>query len=104
MKFKDFYFVILIAYMRSCFSHVRLSVTLWTVAQQCPLSIGFSRTDNWSGLLKIPLGDLPDPGIEPVSLMYPALTGRFFTTSTTWEALYYRNLIYKKCPILSLKL
>ena len=32
-----------------------------------------------------PLGDLPDPGIEP-RLMSPALAGRFFTTSTTWEA------------------
>ena len=34
-----------------------------------------------------PPGDLPDPEIEPVSLMSPALTGRFFTTSATWEAL-----------------
>ena len=33
-----------------------------------------------------PSKDLPDPGIEPMSLMSPALTGRFFTTSTTWEA------------------
>ena len=33
-----------------------------------------------------PPGDLPDPGVEPVSLVSPALTGRFFTTSTTWEA------------------
>ena len=31
-------------------------------------------------------GDLPDPGIEPVSLMTPALAGRFFTTVSTWEA------------------
>ena len=35
-----------------------------------------------------PLGNLPDPGIKPVSLMFPALAGRFFTTSATWEALY----------------
>ena len=34
-------------------------------------------------------GDLPDPGIEPSSLMSPALAGRFFSTSTTWEAQYY---------------
>ena len=32
-------------------------------------------------------GDLPDPGIEPASLVSPALAGRFFTASTTWEAL-----------------
>ena len=31
-------------------------------------------------------GDLPDPGIEPGSLMSPALAGKFFTTSATWEA------------------
>ena len=34
-----------------------------------------------------PPGDLPDPGIKPVSLMSPALAGGFFTTSATWEAL-----------------
>ena len=34
----------------------------------------------------LPPGDLPDPGIEPVSLMSPTLGGRFFTSSTTWEA------------------
>ena len=32
-------------------------------------------------------GNFPDPGIEPASLMSPALAGRFFGTSTTWEAL-----------------
>ena len=32
------------------------------------------------------LPDLPDPGIEPVSLMYPALADKFFTASATWEA------------------
>ena len=35
-----------------------------------------------------PPGDLPDPGIEPTSFMSPALTGGFFTTSATWEALF----------------
>ena len=33
-----------------------------------------------------PPGDLPDPGIKPESLMSPALTGGFFTTSITWKA------------------
>ena len=33
-----------------------------------------------------PPGDLSDPGIKPASLISPALTGKFFTTSTTWEA------------------
>ena len=47
--------------------------------------MGFSRQEYWSGLSCPPSGDLPDPGIEPSSLMSPALTGGFFTTSTTWE-------------------
>ena len=64
-------------------------VTPWTVAHQGSLSIGFSRQEYWSGLLCCPPGDLPDPGSEPaylMSLMSAVLAGRFFTTSTTWEA------------------
>ena len=41
----------------------------------------------WSGLLCRPPGDLPNPGIEPTSLMSPAVAGRLFTTGATWEAL-----------------
>ena len=55
---------------------------------QAPLSIGFSRQEYWSGLLCPPTGDLPEPGIEPKSLMSPALTSGFFSTSATWEAPY----------------
>ena len=51
-------------------SRVRLFATLWTVAHQAPLSIGFSREEYWSGLPFPSPGDLPDPGIEPRS---PAL-------------------------------
>ena len=51
--------------MLSHFSRVRLSVTLWTVACQAPLSMGFSRQEYWSGLPFPFPGDLPDPGIEP---------------------------------------
>ena len=46
----------------------------------------FSRQAYWSGLPCPPTGDLPDPGIKPMSLMFPASAGRFFTTSTTREA------------------
>ena len=49
--------------------------------------MGFSRQEHWSGSLCPPPGDLPGTGIEPMSLMSPALAGRFFTTSATWEAL-----------------
>ena len=49
-------------------------------------SMRFSKQGYWSGL-PCPLpGDLPDPGIEPASLMSPSLAGRFFTTITTWKA------------------
>ena len=69
--------------MLNCFSCVQLFAALWTVARQAPLSMGFSRQDYWSGLPSPP-GDVPNPGREPMS---PALAGRFFTTSATWEAL-----------------
>ena len=68
-------------------SRVQLFATLWTIAHQAPLFVGFSRQEYWSGLPCPPPGDLPDPGIEPTSLTSPALAGRFFTTSSTWEAL-----------------
>jgi len=53
--------------------------------------MGFSRQEYWSGLPFPSPGNLPDPGIEPLSLESPALAGRFFTTSATWEA-------YPPCP------
>ena len=54
---------------------------------QTPLSMRFSRQECWNGLSCPPPGDLPDPGVEPASLTSPALTGIFFTTSISWEAL-----------------
>ena len=59
--------------------------TGWAITHQDPLSMGFSRQEYWSGLPCPPAGDLPDPGIEPTSLMSPALAGRFFITRDTWE-------------------
>ena len=64
----------------SCFSHVWLFATLWTIAHEFPLSMGFSRRECWSGLPFPPPGDLPDPGMEPVSPASPTSTGKFFTT------------------------
>ena len=52
----------------------------WTVARQTPKPMGFSRQEYWSGLPSPPPGDLPNPGIEPISPASPALAGRFFTT------------------------
>ena len=62
---------------------VWLLVTLWTVHRQAPLSMGFSRQEHWSGSLCPSPGDLPNPGMKPVS---PALAGRLFTASVTWYA------------------
>ena len=53
--------------MLSCFSHVWLCATLWTVAHQAPLSMGFFRQAYCSGLPFPPPGDLPNPGIKPTS-------------------------------------
>ena len=78
------------------FCRVRLFGTLWTVACQAPLSMGFSRQEYWSGLPFPPSGDLSDPGTEPSSLMSPALAGSFFTTSATWEAPSYYSHLLKK--------
>ena len=71
--------------MLSCFSCVQLFATLWTVAHPAPLYMRFSRQEYWSGLPCPSLRDLPNPGINQ-PLMSLALAGRFFTTSTTWEA------------------
>ena len=57
--------------------------TLWTVARQAPLSLGFSRREYWGGLPCPPPGDLPDGGIEPGSPASPAMAHMFFTTSAT---------------------
>ena len=75
----------LLLLLLSRFSRVQLFETLWTIFHQAPLSMGFSRQEYWSGL-PCPLpGDLSGPRIEPTCLASPALAGRFFTTSATWE-------------------
>ena len=61
------------------------SLQPWTVACQASLSMGFSRQEYWSELPCPPPGDIPEPGIEPASLMSPALAGKFFIISASWE-------------------
>ena len=61
---------------RHVLSRLRLFLTLWTIALQVPLSMGFSRQEDWSGLPFPSPGNLPDPGIEPG---YPALQADPFT-------------------------
>ena len=59
-----------------------------TVTYQAPLPVEFSRQEQWSRVSFSTAGDLPDPEMEPVSLVSPALAGRLFTISATWEALW----------------
>ena len=64
----------------SHFIHFQLFATLWTVAHQAPLSMGFSRQEYLSRWPCPPSGNFPDSGIEPACLTSPAPSGRFFTT------------------------
>ena len=66
--------------VKSLQCYVWLFTTLWPIARQVPLSMGFSRQENWSGLFCPPPGTLPNPGLEPASLMSPTLVGGFFPT------------------------
>ena len=75
--------------MLSVISCVQPFVTPWTIASQspqllCPLD--FPGKNIGVGLPCSPPGELPNPGIKLMSLMSPALAGRFFTTGATWEA------------------
>ena len=59
-----------------------------SIARQAPLSMRFSRQEDWSGLPCPPPGNFPDPVIEPTSFTSPALVGGFFffTTNANWES------------------
>ena len=61
--------------------------SIWTIACQATLPMGFSRQECWSGLPFPSPGDFSYPGTEPASPVSPSLASGFFTTSTTWEAL-----------------
>ena len=74
--------------MLNCFSHVQLFATLCMNGSppQASLSMEVSRQEYWSGLPCPPPVDLLDSRTESMCLMFPALVGRFFTTSTAWKA------------------
>ena len=68
------------------FTCVWFSVTLWTIVHQAPLSMGFTRQEYWSGLPCPPPKNVPDPGVEPTSLMSPALQVGFLPLApSTYE-------------------
>ena len=90
-------FYVLLYYACMCFVWVLSnSATPWTVTQQTPLFMEFSRQEYWSGLPFPTLGVFPNPGIKPTSLVSPELAGRFFTHCTNWEASLYWVSILKK--------
>ena len=93
--------------MRVCsFSHVWLLVTLWPVAFQAPLFMGFFRQECWSGLPFPPPGDLPDPGIQPQGSTSPAwqadsLPLSHLVSPMTWL---YLNYIFQRASRASILL
>ena len=85
----------------SRFSRVRLCATPETAAHQAPLALGFSRQEYYSGLPFPSLRDLPDPGIEPISLVSPALAGGFFTTAPLgFTSILHRHFPFYSCSFL----
>ena len=80
----------------SCFCCVQLSGTLWTVAYQAPLSMGFSREEFWSGLPCPPSCDLPDSGLEPTSPAAPVLQVGFLLKSH-WGSPLVFTLLFNSC-------
>ena len=76
-------------------------MTLWTVAHQPPLSIGFSREEYWSGLPFPPPRNLPNPGIEPASPESLAVADRFSTTEPPGESMGDSNWKHSEIGILN---
>ena len=80
------------------FSHEVVSNSFaapWTIGScQAPLSMGFSRQEYWRGLSRPPPGGHPNPGMEPESLIPPALAGGFLTNPRAiWEALLQQQVV-----------
>ena len=70
---------LLMLHARSVVSGVRLfAISCTGVRQASPLCIGFPRQEQWSGLPFLPPGDLPNPGVGPMSPACPDVAGEFF--------------------------
>jgi len=87
------------ACLLSRFNCVRFFANLWTGAHQAPVFVGFCRQEYCNRLPCPPQEYLPNTGIESVSLMSPALAGRFFTTSTTgitslYHGIWFTNILF----------
>ena len=79
-------------------SCIQLFTTLWAVAHQTPLSMGFSRQEYWSRLSFPTPRALPTPAIKPGSLVSPALAGRFCTTEPPGKPWNHVSLILIHLP------
>ena len=84
-------------------SHVQFFGILQAVANQAPLSMGFSRQEYWSGLPFSPPGDLPKPGIESMPPVSPSLAGRFFTIEPPRKPSHLVILLYPKNHLIQRK-
>ena len=86
-------------------SDFQLFATPWTVACQVPLTMRLSRQEYWNGLPFLSPGDLPDPGIQPMSPVSPASAGRFFTTEPPGKPPKRKYMLYISinlfCPLLA---
>ena len=79
----------------SSLSHICLFAAPWTIARQDALSMEFYRKDYWSGLPFPTPGNIPNPGVEPMSLVSPALAGEFLTPEPPGKPHVDRSLV--KC-------
>ena len=80
-------------------SHVRFFETLWTVACQAPVSMGFSGEEYWSGLSFPPLEDLSDPVFEPPFPVSTTQADGFFTTESTGNPICFHSIVQNKINI-----
>ena len=80
-KLREKGYEVIIQYASSDISMQISQIENLIVAHQSLLSMGFSRQEYWGGLPFPAPGDLPDPGIEAMSPISPALAGGFFTTA-----------------------
>ena len=81
-------------------SHIQLFATLWTVAHQASLPMGFSRQEYWSRLPFPSPGDVPEPQMKPAS---PALAGRFFTSLSpgmphVFQSFLFLDVVFSRQP------
>ena len=80
----------------SSLSHICLFAAPWTIARQDALSMEFYRQGYWSGLPFPTPGDIPNPGVEPMSLVSLALAGGFFITESPGRPMEYYSAIKKE--------